>query len=375
MVSELDIQTLVQTNPECLPIAEIDSLFINPVPICTELNTLAGPIDNFMVTTTGLPVLVECKLWRNPQARRELVAQILDYAKEITRWSASDLQREVSRRLKRAGNPLLELIQAADPTVDEVEFNDALTRNLRRGRFLLLIVGDGIREGVEAIAEYLETHAGLHFSLGLIELPMFSLPDGGRLVIPRILARTLVVTRTIVAVPDGFVVAADTPDPEKLAETDPEQVALSDEQLAFWKSFLPYIKLDDPEQPMAKPARLGYVSFMLPAPNGSSWLNVYRDRTRGEMGLFLSCQRNTPGEAAMEAIAQDWETVRIELGGKATLTERNGRPRIFESRKVKSMTDPDSLMPVFEWLAERVNTYINVLRPRVRSIIADLANK
>jgi hypothetical protein len=375
MVSELDIQTLVQTNPECLPIAEIDSLFINPVPICTELNTLAGPIDNFMVTTTGLPVLVECKLWRNPQARRELVAQILDYAKEITRWSASDLQREVSRRLKRAGNPLLELIQAADPTVDEVEFNDALTRNLRRGRFLLLIVGDGIREGVEAIAEYLETHAGLHFSLGLIELPMFSLPDGGRLVIPRILARTLVVTRTIVAVPDGFVVAADTPDPEKLAETDPEQVALSDEQLAFWKSFLPYIKLDDPEQPMAKPARLGYVSFMLPAPNGSSWLNVYRDRARGEMGLFLSCQRNTPGEAAMEAIAQDWETVRIELGGKATLTERNGRPRIFESRKVKSMTDPDSLMPVFEWLAERVNTYINVLRPRVRSIIADLANK
>jgi hypothetical protein len=375
MVSELDIQTLVQTNPECLPIAEIDSLFINPVPICTELNTLAGPIDNFMVTTTGLPVLVECKLWRNPQARRELVAQILDYAKEITRWSASDLQREVSRRLKRAGNPLLELIQAADPTVDEVEFNDALTRNLRRGRFLLLIVGDGIREGVEAIAEYLETHAGLHFSLGLIELPMFSLPDGGRLVIPRILARTLVVTRTIVAVPDGFVVAADTPDPEKLAETDPEQVALSDEQLAFWKSFLPYIKLDDPEQPMAKPARLGYVSFMLPAPNGSSWLNVYRDRARGEMGLFLSCQRNTPGEAAMEAIAQDWETVRIELGGKATLSERNGRPRIFESRKVKSMTDPDSLMPVFEWLAERVNTYINVLRPRVRSIIADLANK
>jgi hypothetical protein len=375
MVSELDIQTLVQTNPECLPIAEIDSLFINPVPICTELNTLAGPIDNFMVTTTGLPVLVECKLWRNPQARRELVAQILDYAKEITRWSASDLQREVSRRLKRAGNPLLELIQAADPTVDEVEFNDALTRNLRRGRFILHIVGDGIREGVEAIAEYLETHAGLHFSLGLIELPMFSLPDGGRLVIPRILARTLVVTRTIVAVPDGFVVAADTPDPEKLAETDPEQVALSDEQLAFWKSFLPYIKLDDPEQPMAKPARLGYVSFMLPAPNGSSWLNVYRDRTRGEMGLFLSCQRNTPGEAAMEAIAQDWETVRIELGGKATLTERNGRPRIFESRKVKSMTDPDSLMPVFEWLAERVNTYINVLRPRVRSIIADLANK
>jgi hypothetical protein len=53
-----------------------------PVPICTELNTPAGPIDNFMVSPSGLPVLVECKLWRNPEARREVVSQILDYAKE-----------------------------------------------------------------------------------------------------------------------------------------------------------------------------------------------------------------------------------------------------------------------------------------------------
>jgi len=100
-------------------------------------------------------VLVECKLWRNPEGRREVVGQILDYAKELSRWSSSDLHREVNRRLKRDGNPLLEMVRAVEPKVDEIQFNDALTANLRRGRFLLLIVGDGIREGVEAIAEYL----------------------------------------------------------------------------------------------------------------------------------------------------------------------------------------------------------------------------
>jgi hypothetical protein len=71
--------------------------------------------------------------------------------------------------------------------VDEVAFNDALTANLRRGRFLLLIVGDGIREGVEAIAEYLQAHAGLHFSLGLVELPIYVMPDGSKLVAPAFL--------------------------------------------------------------------------------------------------------------------------------------------------------------------------------------------
>jgi hypothetical protein len=73
-VAEANIQALVHRHPECLPIAEIDPVFLNPVPICTELNTTAGPIDNFMVTAAGSPVLVECKLWRNPEARRLVVS-------------------------------------------------------------------------------------------------------------------------------------------------------------------------------------------------------------------------------------------------------------------------------------------------------------
>jgi hypothetical protein len=107
-VSEAYIQALVHGHPACLPTAEINAMFSGPVPICTELNTPAGPIDNFMVTPSGLPVLVECKLWRNPEARREVVSQILDYAKELSRWSSSDMQREVSHRLKRDGNPLFD---------------------------------------------------------------------------------------------------------------------------------------------------------------------------------------------------------------------------------------------------------------------------
>jgi len=142
--------------------------------------------------------------------------------KELSRWSSSDVRREVSHRLKRDGNPLLDMVRAVDPEVDERQFNDALTANLRRGRFLLLIVGDGIREGVEAIAEYLQLHAGLHFSLGLVELPIYVMPNGDRLVAPRVLARTALVTRNVVAVPDGYSVD-EAEDPTRVAEIDPER--------------------------------------------------------------------------------------------------------------------------------------------------------
>ena len=322
-VSEANIQALVHEHPACLPIAEIDAMFSGPVPICTELSTPAGPIDNFMLTPSGLPVLVECKLWRNPEARRTVVSQILDYAKELSRWSSSDVEREVSRRLKRDGNPLLDMVWAAEPRVDEQQFNDALTANLRRGRFLLLIVGDGIREGVEAIAEYLQLHAGLHFSLGLVELPIYVMPNGDRLVVPRVLARTALVTRNVVAVPDGYAVD-EAEDSTVLAEIDPERAELGDQSKQFCTEFLDnYLKLDDPEQPKPKPARQGYISLSLPAP--TSWLTVYRIRHPGEVGIFLSCWRNTPGAYAMQAIVDEWKAggaVKAELGGTARSNRR-----------------------------------------------------
>src|SRR6476661_3039503 len=96
---EDDIQSLIHAHPSILPIEEIDPIFKDAVPVCRELETPAGPIDNLLITPSGLPVLVECKLWRNADARREVVGQILDYAKELARFTVSDLQREVAKRL------------------------------------------------------------------------------------------------------------------------------------------------------------------------------------------------------------------------------------------------------------------------------------
>lgn len=377
-VSEAYIQALVHEHPACLPIVEIDAMFSGPVPICTELSTPAGLIDNFMVTPSGLPVLVECKLWRNPEARRQVVSQILDYAKELSRWSSSDVQREVSHRLKRGGNPLLDMVRAVNPEVDEQQFNDALTANLRRGRFLLLIVGDGIREGVEAIAEYLLLHAGLHFSLGLVELPIYVMPNGDRLVAPRVLARTALITRNVVAVPDGYVVD-EVEDPTNVLIIDPERTELAERSKRFWTEFInEYLQLDDPEQPKPTPARLGYISLSLPA--RTSWLTVYRVLRPGEVGIFLSCWRNTPGAYAMQAIVDEWKAggpVKDELGGTVRLYKVAGGSldSIVDSLQVGSLEQPEVRKKAFSWLSERVNTFVRVLRPRMRSAAADYQSR
>ena len=92
---------------------------------------------------------------------------------------------------------------SARSEIDEASFIDAVSRNLRRGRFLLLIVGDGIREGVESMTEFLQQYAGLHFTLAIVELALFEVPTGGYLAQPRVLARTTNIDRGIVTVDDG----------------------------------------------------------------------------------------------------------------------------------------------------------------------------
>lgn len=372
------IQALVHAHPTILPIGEVDPIFVGAVPVCRELSTPAGSIDNLLVTPSGLPVLVECKLWRNAEARREVVGQILDYAKELARFTVSDLQREVSKATGGGPTALLDMIRAAEPAVDEVQFNDNLTANLRRGRFLLLLVGDGIRERVEAIAEYLQGHAGLHFSLGLVELAIYNLPDGARLVAPRVLAHTHVITRTVVETPEGFSVEAPARESAEVErEIDADTVALGDARQAFWAEFLARLepRLDDREQPFPRAPRQGYVTFSLPAPGGTSWLTVYREMKSNEVGVFLSSHRNTPGDAAMRAIAEDWQSVGPLLGGTATLTQKDGRPRIADSLRLGPLDQPQTRERAFDWLAERTNAFINVLRPRVRSAVADAGDR
>ncbi len=365
---EADIQEFVHAHPEALPIAEIDPAFVNPIAICRELGTPAGPIDNFMVTATGMPVLVECKLWRNPQARREVVGQVLDYAKELSRWTSADIAREAAKR----GVPsLFEHVRLAAPDADEAAFHDALSGNLARGRCLLLIVGDGIRDGVEAIFEHLRSQALLHFSFGLVELPMFKLPDGGRIVIPRVLARTTVDVRRVFELPAGLAMSDDQ-DPEP-SEPDPETVALGDDRQHFWEDLLARLRLDDPEQPIPRAPRQGYIAFTLPAGGSSAWLSVYRDVAKGEVGLFLSCFKNSPAETAVNAVVEQWsDGLSQQLGGTAAVhTGKTGKRTIMEKKHFGDISQDATRGAALDWLATRTNDFINVLRPAIRAAAAE----
>ena len=130
-IDESTLQDLLFRHPKSLPIAAIDAAYDGIVPVCRELSTPAGYLDALYANALGRLTLVEFKLWRNPQARREVIGQILDYAKELASWRYEDLQREVSKCLNAPGNALYERVRAVHPDVDETQFVDNVARHRR----------------------------------------------------------------------------------------------------------------------------------------------------------------------------------------------------------------------------------------------------
>jgi hypothetical protein len=171
----------------------------------------------------------------------------------------------------------------------EPEFIDAVAANLARGRMLVVALGDGIRQEVEALAALLQSHAGAHFTFALVELTTWRNAESGELlVVPNTLAQTVMIERGIVIIANGKAVVQPMPPEaaikaqsltdamfyEALAKKDP---ALPQALRAFLASIEPLgvypdlkaslnLKVDLADVP--RPINLGYI-----AKNAQLWTN------------------------------------------------------------------------------------------------------
>jgi hypothetical protein len=206
------LQNLLYAHPEIFPTEQIEPGFGHVVPLCRELPLTfgagrTGALDNVFTTVDGRLLLVEAKLWRNPEARRTVIAQAMEYAAAIFRLDYEQFQSAVMRARKTAkleDKSLHEIVKQYDDHLDESEFVDAVSRNLKRGRAIIAVVGDGIREDLEPLAELLQTHAGHRFTFALVELAIYETADKiGRVVTPSVLAKTALIERGVVHIAEG----------------------------------------------------------------------------------------------------------------------------------------------------------------------------
>lgn len=202
------LQELLRKQPRILPVAQIEPIFYPMIPIGREVATETGAIDNLFISSRGYLTLVETKLWRNPEAKREVVAQVIDYASSFSKWNYDRLNDVAIEYTKKYEDEQLNLVDWVEKQLGPVEggrdfFEETVAKNLRLGRLLALIVGDRIRQSVVQMLSYVNRHPGLALNVALVELQGYWIEKEHTwplLIVPRVYARTEIVERSVVQV-------------------------------------------------------------------------------------------------------------------------------------------------------------------------------
>lgn len=367
--SEAWLQHALFKAPSCLPVREIDPHSGDLIPVCKELETGAGPADILYVTKTGQIVLVETKLWRNPEARRAVLAQILDYAKELSGWTFADLQRQVAAATKNGPGELLRCVRDAVQGLDEASFVDGINRSLRTGDFILLIVGDGIRSGAESLVGFIQQYGNLRFAIGLIEVAAYRLADDVVLLQPRILARTEVLTRVVLVGCDSQsqVSQEGALEREEAPSEAPDAAAWFQK---FWSEFQAALVLDDQTQPLPKklPRSTNYF-FPMPPSAAQAWVSAYLSQSKGTAGVYLSFAKGFERAADFyEQLHAQREEIERSIGMPLNWHRDPDTGKIWISVEVHSYTNLDDSRErgrVIAALAHEANVMVNAFRHRL----------
>ena len=311
-------------------------------------------------------VLVECKLWRNPQARREVIAQILEYASLVKQWSYGDLSARVQSALKTLSeNPIFEIVSQYHPDLDEARFVDRLTETLRRGDFILIIAGDGIRADVHAISDYLNQSSGLAARMALVEFQLWE-GNAGLVVMPHIPLKTEMIEQRIVTSGDGTPLQMERPniteeDAEDLIDQDRAASKLSER--AFWQSFIDQVRFEHPDQP--GPRHGGHAWVRIPMPEPIGWITAFRaSRNRG--GLFMRF-KGDEGEAAVSEIEAARSALEDAIGVPMRIDVNKHDPyEATVSVDFDGSTTNDEAY--LNWLLHTANAVVSVFRPFLHQI-------
>jgi hypothetical protein len=182
------IQDLIHNNAENLPFYGQDES-LRLLSLGREFPTHHGPIDVIGIDDLGEIYIIEAKLHKN-STRREVVAQVMDYASAI--WAEYKNFEEFQRKLKdKTGFDLKEFVKKNNPFSD-IDDNDIeqivqkVKQNIQTGNFKFVIVMDKLDDKLTNIIDFLNIKSS--FSIYAVTFDYYK-PEGFEIIIPNVYGR------------------------------------------------------------------------------------------------------------------------------------------------------------------------------------------
>jgi hypothetical protein len=148
-------------------------------------------LDHLFLDADGVPTLVEVKRSSDTRARREVVAQMLDYAANaIAFWKVESLKAWFEAECERQKINAAVKLEAAFGATDPDGYWETVRTNLAADRIRLVFVADEIAPELRSIVEFLNRQM-TETEVLAIEVKQYVDADGRRqTIVPRLVGRT-----------------------------------------------------------------------------------------------------------------------------------------------------------------------------------------
>jgi hypothetical protein len=173
---EKELQKLLSDSPDLIPGQDLREGVSQLVAVVREFNAGIGFIDLLGFTAEGEIAVIECKLANNPDMKRKVIGQVLEYGAALWGMSYEDFDQKIQ---ERTGKSLAEMVQNEidDPEWDEEFFRSNIESNLLEGNFILVIVVDEINKELTKIIRFLNACSNPKFSFAALEMRRFQSGD------------------------------------------------------------------------------------------------------------------------------------------------------------------------------------------------------
>ena len=204
--TEDELQALIAEHPELLDGEQIRPgdprrwILISREKGIAETSDAAArwAIDHLMIDQDAVPTLAEVKRGSNPEIRRTIVGQMLEYAAHAAQtWTADELRRTFEKSTNERGldpsHELATLLQA-DGEADADRFWRDVSTNLAARRLRLLFVADDIPDPLERVVEFLNGQMP-GIEVLAVEIKQFR-GKSTQTLVPRVIGRTAAASGT-----------------------------------------------------------------------------------------------------------------------------------------------------------------------------------
>jgi hypothetical protein len=148
-------------------------------------------VDHLFLDQDGIPTIVEVKRQSDARLRREVIAQMLDYAANgLARWKVNDLQGRFELECeKRKEEPEMVFQTALALDIEYEKFWEKVKTNLEAKRIRMLLVADFIPRELKTVIEFLNSQMNPAEVLAL-ELKQYTNESGLRTIVPTLFGQT-----------------------------------------------------------------------------------------------------------------------------------------------------------------------------------------